>query len=312
MFGRRESQPDDHLTDELLSAYIDGQVTAAERARVEAHLADCPACAGELRALRVTVSLLQEMPPAPLPRAFTIPASVARLAWWEVLTRSRLGLARGWGYRTLQGATALVAVLLMTVCGGDLLLQTLPPAPAFLAAPAPAAPTSAPEGVRLATAPSSTPAPAARESLAQATATEGRAAKPTTAPVPTRPPEPTPLAPKAAPDTPTAQAAAGAAPATLTPSPVASSPTPGELDANVTLTPTSTVASTEVAYHVQPSPALPLGEEPSRVARPQVNLVRLAVCGVEGALLALLVGLLTITGIAWFARRRVERNQRTR
>ncbi|MBN2394669.1 MAG: zf-HC2 domain-containing protein [Anaerolineae bacterium] len=41
-----------HVEDELI-AYLDGELGAAERARVEAHLAHCPACAAALEELRV-------------------------------------------------------------------------------------------------------------------------------------------------------------------------------------------------------------------------------------------------------------------
>src|SRR5438067_11740421 len=36
----------------LLSAYLDGELVAADRERVEAHLAQCPKCATELQSLR--------------------------------------------------------------------------------------------------------------------------------------------------------------------------------------------------------------------------------------------------------------------
>jgi len=43
---------ENHVEDELI-AYLDGELDAAERARVEAHLARCPACAAALAELRV-------------------------------------------------------------------------------------------------------------------------------------------------------------------------------------------------------------------------------------------------------------------
>ena len=43
---------DIHVEDELI-AYLDGELDAKERARVEAHLARCPACAAALEELRV-------------------------------------------------------------------------------------------------------------------------------------------------------------------------------------------------------------------------------------------------------------------
>lgn len=53
---------------ELLSGYIDEVLTPEEKKRVEAHVAKCSVCAGELRDLQQTVRLLQSMgdvmPPA--------------------------------------------------------------------------------------------------------------------------------------------------------------------------------------------------------------------------------------------------------
>ena len=307
MFGRRESQPDNHLTDDLLSAYIDGQVTAAERARVKAHLAGCPSCAGELRALQATVDLLREMPPAPLPRAFTIPADAASPSagptWWDALTR-------GWGYRALQGATALAMTLLMTLCAGDMLLQTLPAMAPLAGAPA-AAPTRAPDEGLLAVAPTATPAPLAREATGQATATNRGVATPTA-----------PSAWKGAHGTQTPRVAGGAVPETAVPaqppspprpSPTLAPPGTGRVQAvssppaatpavDMAATPTGGAAPTAVARACQPSPAPPLG--PEVVAQPSPGLARLAVCGVESALLIVVMGLLIVTGVAWFARRR--------
>lgn len=53
----------------LLHGYLEGELEAAQRARLDAHLADCADCAREVRELRKTVSLLhslsgeEEVPP---------------------------------------------------------------------------------------------------------------------------------------------------------------------------------------------------------------------------------------------------------
>jgi hypothetical protein len=57
-----------------------------------------------------------------------------------------------------------------------------------------------------------------------------------------------------------------------------------------------------VRYY-QPPPAATA--EPEFVAQPQFDLVRLAVCGIEGVLLVVVMGLLVVTGIVWFTRRRM-------
>lgn len=99
---------------DLLSAYIDGEVTADERALVEAHLAACTACAHDLVTLRQTVSLLRQLPQMAAPRPFTVRAAdvkairPARPAWWR----------RPWA----RGLVAVAAVLLCVVAVGGLLL----------------------------------------------------------------------------------------------------------------------------------------------------------------------------------------------
>lgn len=50
-----------HVND-LLSAYIDGDLTAEQRRQVEAHLVHCKTCAQELEALRETIRLIRAVP----------------------------------------------------------------------------------------------------------------------------------------------------------------------------------------------------------------------------------------------------------
>ncbi len=320
MFGPRKPQSGQHLTEELLSAYLDGQVTTGERARAEAHLVSCPACAGELRALRATVGLLRELPPAPLPRAFTLPATVPRrrASLWDTLSR-------GWGYRTLQGATVLAAVLLMALCSGDLLLQTLPAMAPVARAPA-APPTQAVDREQLAFQPSPTEARAVRPE-------ETTVAAPGF-PAPTKPPAPasTPAGKAAYEGTETPLPFAGARPETTTPAPPAPSvETPGPVASapapSVAATPgpetavcaqavaTPTEAATDAGATPSPAPTAvvrasapvtsPLLEaEPAPAAGPPPNLARLVICGLEGALLVTVSGLAAITGVAWLVRHR--------
>jgi len=122
---------------ESLSAYIDGELTPRERARVEQHLKECPACTEDLRTLRQTVALLKELPVIPAPRSFAVRPRVAKL---------RPAPARSaWGYGLLKGATAVAALLFVLLIGGDLALHTFggtavswaPAAPAPEAAMAP-------------------------------------------------------------------------------------------------------------------------------------------------------------------------------
>jgi anti-sigma factor RsiW len=101
---------------ELLSAYIDDEVNADERALVEAHLATCAACAQDLTTLRGTVALVGQLPQVAAPRPFTVRESdvrpvrdAARPTWW------RLPWAQG-----LVGAAAVL--LCVVVVGGVVLL----------------------------------------------------------------------------------------------------------------------------------------------------------------------------------------------
>ena len=47
---------------QLLSAYHDGELSDVDRARVDAHLRDCPACAAELAGIRESSRLLRDAP----------------------------------------------------------------------------------------------------------------------------------------------------------------------------------------------------------------------------------------------------------
>lgn len=100
------------VMNEQLSFYVDEQLSARERARVESHLGHCEVCRQELRTLRWTKQLLRETPVVELPRSFVIrEADVAERA--AVGTRRPLFVA--------QWATAAVALLLVLVLAGDML-----------------------------------------------------------------------------------------------------------------------------------------------------------------------------------------------
>lgn len=113
-----------HLESELLSAYIDGEVTPDEAARVEQHLPTCRHCADELESLRWTVNLLREVPPIPVPRSFAV-----RLADLEPEPVQRRPLPR-WLLNGLQWATAATALLMMLLIAADFLNLGQPALPA--------------------------------------------------------------------------------------------------------------------------------------------------------------------------------------
>lgn len=123
---------DAHARVELLSAYLDNQVSPAERARLESHLRDCAACRAELASLRQTVAVMRALPRVPVPHAFTL--SEAKIGVRQPAPKAAWlgGLVRGLGAVT---AVALVAVVAVTVLR--------PPAAAPEQAVARSAPTAA-------------------------------------------------------------------------------------------------------------------------------------------------------------------------
>lgn len=129
--------------EESLSAYIDGELSAKEIARVEKHLQECQACTDNLVTLRQTVALLKELPTVPAPRSFALRPAPVR-------PKARAAAAPGWGYGLLKGATALAALLLVVLISGDLALRFV--GGFRLAAPAPMAPAA-----EVALAPSASP-----------------------------------------------------------------------------------------------------------------------------------------------------------
>jgi hypothetical protein len=110
-----------HLDIELLSAYIDDEVTPAEASQVEHHLQVCRDCAEELESLRWTVHLLREVPPIPVPRSFAIrPIDIQpepapqRFRWPD------------WLFNSLQWATVVTAILTVLVFSVDFLGRSQP------------------------------------------------------------------------------------------------------------------------------------------------------------------------------------------
>jgi len=100
---------------ENLSAYIDGELSPAETARVERHLEQCEQCRRELDSLTQTVHLLNRLPALRAPRSFLLPA--------EAEESRRRFKARTRVYYALQGATVLAALLLVFAVTGDLMLR---------------------------------------------------------------------------------------------------------------------------------------------------------------------------------------------
>lgn len=108
----------EHLSDALLSAYINDEIEDAQAARAAGeHLARCDACRRELNDLQAVVSLLAELPEPVPARSFRLPPDI-------VPARP---VRRDQGYiRLVQGmrwASALAAVLLLLVFGTDIVIH---------------------------------------------------------------------------------------------------------------------------------------------------------------------------------------------
>ena len=105
--------------EEMLSAYLDGELSPKEQTRVEKHLARCADCAQNLHTLRQTVALLGQLSPVAVPRSFAIrPVQVAQRP-------SLFQTRRAYGY--LRAATALATILLAVVLAGDAFFTDLAP-----------------------------------------------------------------------------------------------------------------------------------------------------------------------------------------
>lgn len=129
------------ISEELLSAYLDGQLTAAETARVEQARAMDVEVAMRLEALAHTVGLLRQTPRLAVPRSFVLSEAQVLAAGGRVKGAHPARRAGGfWAWlgglspRLMPLATAAVALALLVVVGMDVRGNQTPAAPA----PAPA------------------------------------------------------------------------------------------------------------------------------------------------------------------------------
>ena len=108
-------------TRNLLSAYLDGQVSAPEDAGVAAHLRNCAACQHELEAIQFTSQLLSSLPVPQFSRdlASGVVARAAAPSWVPTRPYSRALVAarRAFVIRQLLRAGALAAFLLLATAG---------------------------------------------------------------------------------------------------------------------------------------------------------------------------------------------------
>ena len=121
-FLRRRIKSEHGRISLLLSAYLDGELTAREQQQVEVHLTHCETCAQDLQTLRYAKAVLTEAPALRLPRSFVVRR--ADLEEQPTATPRRLfGLRPGLAYAYLRGATAVVAVAFALLVAGDLISQ---------------------------------------------------------------------------------------------------------------------------------------------------------------------------------------------
>lgn len=262
-FRKTNSKAEHRRIIEMLSVYIDGELPSGDRARVEAHLAECADCTWELETLRQTVDLVGQLPKVPVPRAFTI---------HETLRPRRVGLFQArWAYTYLKGATALVAALLILVLAGDALFQfqrvTTHFAPAMAPAKELAAPVVAPTVVARQEVP---PAPMEAPSLPEETLDEAEgAAYAEVTPSPPPGEETKALAPM---PTPTAPAGVGGGPvprAGATATPLAT-PAPLVSKAEATGAPPPAAAMEAPAEEAPEAPTM-LAAAPMATLQPQMT-----------------------------------------
>jgi anti-sigma factor RsiW len=78
---------DEHEDNVLLSSYLDGQLTEAERSRVETHLRACALCREEVESLRYMKSVLAAAPRRAMPPELisSIEDAVSRPSWTRLI-----------------------------------------------------------------------------------------------------------------------------------------------------------------------------------------------------------------------------------
>ena len=113
-----------HVLDQL-GDHLEGDLTPEEFTRVDAHLADCSACAAELRELRETVALLRGLPD-PVPSPHLAAGVMQRIAAEDESHGRVIELFRGAAQPRFvaalaAGIAALALISTLEVGGGDLL-----------------------------------------------------------------------------------------------------------------------------------------------------------------------------------------------
>lgn len=160
---------------ELLSAYLDAQLSPRERHDLERHLESCAACRAELDGLRATVTLLRAAPPAAMRRSFTLTPAMAEAEPPRPLTFPRPTLLSPALLAGARYASAAAAVLLLGVVSYDITSNVMTQAPMGVASQASSARTFDEQRRTLKAAPAPMPAGAPMREAAPGAAPGGAA-----------------------------------------------------------------------------------------------------------------------------------------
>lgn len=114
---RRWAKSEQERLDELLSAYLDGQLSGEEQMQLETRLTSDASLQKELEALRRTVAMVRELPRLPVPRNFILPQAMPTPQHQKAVARPRSVGVFPW----LTAAAAVAGVFLVLTVTGVLL-----------------------------------------------------------------------------------------------------------------------------------------------------------------------------------------------
>src|SRR5947208_2927321 len=109
--GSRRHPTDWERQREQLSAYIDGELSAGERADLERHIPGCAECQVALGDLRQVHDLLAALPTPRAPRSFALPLSTLAPTHAPTSAASRRAASGRGGARVIQWAGAIAAAI---------------------------------------------------------------------------------------------------------------------------------------------------------------------------------------------------------
>ncbi len=110
------------VSEEQLSAYLDGRLSASDKERIDSHIRSCGACAGKLAETRALAAELQRLPRVKAPRSFAISPQMAAELRRDRQTQQRTSARRA--YLGLSGATAAAALVLIGLVAGTALMSS--------------------------------------------------------------------------------------------------------------------------------------------------------------------------------------------